>query len=301
MNESYIDLQESPLPEMLNAIEMEKAYQAYAASGNEGGLDLGCWLPSIRKHTRPLMPGELCFVMAEPGVGKSMVLQAVAVLSQEPCLFFEMEMPGNLMFERFQQNVHAMEGAAVLNTYESGKTLGLQGMRHIRVCDATRLNRAQMLGLIAKWRNTDDAFCVGPGLNRDDGGIVLVDYIGLMGATGKSRYERVSVAAEDLKTLAKEANVIILAATQMHRKEGGGDYEPELHDGKDSSSIEDAADLLLGLWRHSEDRDKGFVKILKNRKGISGEVIPCIVEGKYMRWREAMRCASDYGTDAELP
>lgn len=290
------------LPKIYNAGELSAAYAAYSQQGYAGGLDLSKWLPSFRHDCRPLMPGELCFIMAEPGVGKSMVLQQLAIAYDDPSLFFEMELPRVLMYERFQQQAASMTGEQVFKHYESGKTLKVEPLKNVRVVDATRLNRDQMLALIDVWRKEDDDWeFPGPGVNVEDGGLIVVDYIGLMASAGKSRYERVSIAAEDLKTLAKEANVIVLAATQMHRKEGSGsNYEPGLHDAKDSSSIEDAADMFLGMWRDADDKNTGYVKIVKNRKGISGRVVKCVVEGQYMRWREQMPTASDYGVESDI-
>jgi len=284
------------LPKLYTALEMAEAYRGYTQEQVDSGLDVGKWLPSFRSECRPLMPGELCFIMAEPGVGKSMVLQQLALLYNHPALFFEMELPKVLMFERFMQSIHTLKGDQVFNTYQTGGALNVHPLRMVRVCDATRLNRDQMLRLIDKWRKTDDPHSPAP----LDSGLVIVDYIGLMASAGKSRYERVSVAAEDLKTLAKEANVVVLAATQMHRNnESGADYEPGLHDAKDSSSIEDAADLFLAMWKSSDDRKRGFVKIVKNRKGTSGKIVSCIVEGEYMRWKELMPTASDYGREED--
>jgi len=284
------------LPKLYTALEMADAYRTYTQEQVDRGLDLGKWLPSLKEDCRPLMPGELCFIMAEPGVGKSMVLQQLALIYDHPALFFEMELPKVLMFERFMQNIHSLTGERVFETYENGDVLDVRPLNMVRVCDATRLNRDQMLRLIDKWRKTDEPHSPAP----QDDGLVIVDYIGLMASAGKSRYERVSLAAEDLKTMAKEANVVVLAATQMHRNEAGSDYEPGLHDAKDSSSIEDAADLFLAMWKATDDRSKGFVKIVKNRKGKSGKTVPCLVEGQYMRWKERMPTASDYGKDSDI-
>ena len=65
--------------------------------------------------------------------------------------------------------------------------------------------------------------------------LVLVDYIGLVHGAGKSRYERVSSVAEDLKVIAKVTQTIIIIASQVGRDE---DPEIRLSSGKDSGSLE---------------------------------------------------------------
>jgi replicative DNA helicase len=101
---------------------------------------------------------------------------------------------------------------------------------------------------------------------------VMVDYVQLIRGAGKSRYENMSMVAEELKVIAKATNTILIIASQIARKEEG---EIGLHDAKDSGSIENSCGLILGAWRDSEDKNRMMLKVLKNTKGQSGRIIPC--------------------------
>ena len=270
-------------PDSLKSMdELAAEYAKQQATPEIDSLDLGDWLPSFRRIARPLVRGELAFIMADTGVGKSMALQNIAVAcARERSLFFELELPGTLLWERWAAHQLKRTCDEVSRIVRAGTTPPL-GLDDCYVCDATRLSWEQMAECIEKHAPVK---CGAKPLN------VFVDYIGLMQAHGKSRYERVSVAAEDLKVLAKTTNTIVIASTQRARpdREGeeAGDTEPHLHDAKDSGSIENSAGLLLGMWRPYRDSLK--IKVLKNTKGRAGDTIECNIDGARMRITERAR------------
>lgn len=269
-------------------LELQADYRKSLEDDVGTRLNLGAWLPSLGK-LRALVPGELAFILADTGCGKSMALQCIAASTIEPILFFELELPRVMMFERFMALAHGrtcneIEIRAQENSYWSTAAVG-----HVWVCDDTRLNTQDMLDTIDKSAET---IGVRPS-------VVMVDYIGLMAAQGKSRYERMSVAAEDLKVLAKQANVIVVAATQRSRPErDGDDVEVTLHDAKDSGSIENSCGLLLGLWK--TDYNSLKVRVLKNTKGPANWDIYCIMDGARMSITErASGVESTLGQDVD--
>lgn len=108
-------------------------------------------------------------------------------------------------------------------------------------------------------------------------GVVIVDYLGLMTAEGKSNYERISHISRSLKLLAQNMKVPVLALCQMNRKQDERtDKEPMLSDLRDSGSLEQDSDVVLFLHRESDHdvtkEDDGSVKLIvaKNRRGKSG-------------------------------
>jgi replicative DNA helicase len=106
--------------------------------------------------------------------------------------------------------------------------------------------------------------------------LILVDYVGLMGGggTGK-RYERMSTIAEGLKVLARATDTVVIMASQVRREEGR--VEIDLHSAKDSGSVENSAQLVLGAWRPTIDRM--CVRILKQTKRAGSVDINCIFDG----------------------
>jgi replicative DNA helicase len=280
------------MPTVVHSIyDLQHRYSTFATATSDVALDLGLWLPKMREHVRPLVPGELMTIMADTGVGKSAMLQNIAMSARDlDILFFEMELPGTMVFERFASMSSSLAQSTVEETYRAGCKIALLGLDHIYTCDKSRLKVEDMEGIIM-------------GAARDKIGtlpqVVMVDYIGLMDSKGSNkRYERISDSAEGLKVLAKNTNTIVACATQIHRKpESEGQDELYLHDAKDSSSIEASAGLLLGAWRDPEDSEILLVKILKNTKGRAGEIFKCQFNGATMtitEWKEKIETPEDW-------
>jgi replicative DNA helicase len=117
-------------------------------------------------------------------------------------------------------------------------------------------------------------------------GLVVIDYLQLMqSAAGPSRrsYEnRVQVVSDIsrmMKIMAKELNVPVICGCQLSRaNEARSNKRPMLSDLRESGSIEQDADIVLGLYRE-DYYDKNSVNqniaeciILKNRRGETGAV-----------------------------
>lgn len=84
-----------------------------------------------------------------------------------------------------------------------------------------------------------------------------------------------------LKQLAIKHNIIIFLIAHMTKTKP--DEEPGLGHTRDSSFIEQEADVVLYVWRHSEDRWMTVCKVAKNRKrGVIDEKVGLILrDGKY--------------------
>lgn len=81
---------------------------------------------------------------------------------------------------------------------------------------------------------------------------VVVDYLGKVspGDRRASRYEQVTAISGDLKTLAVELGVPVLALAQLNRENTGrNDKRPQLSDLRDSGAIEQDADGVVMLHR----------------------------------------------------
>lgn len=268
-------------PSIKTMMELEKQYADMVNSPSLRGVNLASWLPGLGCHVRSLVPGELMFIMADTGQGKSAALQNIALSLCDPCLFFELELPGSLMFERFAAAAHNLRCSEIEESVKAGKYLSPNDYNHIYVCDDTRLTPDQMRDLILR-EFAEKSGCAPS--------VVFVDYIGLMAAGGRSRYERTSQAAEDLKVLAKQCNVVVIAATQVGRPEDKDiATDLTLHSAKDSGSIESSCGVLLGMWRDQDDAATCYIKVLKNTKGKSGGVITCNFDGARMRITERAR------------
>ena len=117
-------------------------------------------------------------------------------------------------------------------------------------------------------------------------GLVVIDYLQLMQSAGsghswsnESRTQAVSDISRMLKIMAKELGVPVICASQLSRaNESRQDKRPMLSDLRESGSIEQDADVVIGLYRdgyyNKEAENPGLAEaiVLKNRKGMTGTV-----------------------------
>lgn len=252
--------------------EMERRYREYIKRSEKHQMLIGPWLPTFNRSIRPLVPGELFTILAGTGVGKTMLLQNLALNTTIETLLFEAELPDSLTFERFCALATKSSGAHVESVYrlngtkdwrESGK------INHVMCCMESQLTPEKIERII---NNTALKTSVRPVL-------VLIDYIQLLGAANSSRYERISQVAEQLKVIAKKTGTIIVVASQVSRPASKTAKEEErevsLTDGKDSGSIENSSGLVWGAWRDAGDAGRMWLRVLKNTKGVPGLTIPC--------------------------
>ena len=251
---------------LLSSAECYEIYKKRVLSMDKEGIDLRKWLPSFHKFTRVLLPGDMVVILADTGVGKTGVLTNIAMSQKHlPGLFFELELPCEAMCERFIANDKRVNTLDVETETRAGKQFSVDGWSHVFICPQSKMTLEDMEAIINKSElkiGRRPAF-------------VMVDYIGLMGGDAGKRYERLSNVAEGLKVLARATNTVMIVASQVSRDKER--TEINLHDGKDSGSIESSAQLVLGCMRPAKDRMS--IKILKNTKRAGQPVIDCIFDG----------------------
>jgi replicative DNA helicase len=111
--------------------------------------------------------------------------------------------------------------------------------------------------------------------------LILVDYLQLMssGVRSENRVQEVSYISRNLKVLARELNVPVLAAAQLSRAiEQRTDKEPVLSDLRESGSLEQDADIVMFIHRpelYEKDTLKqnlAQIKVAKHRNGPTGTI-----------------------------
>lgn len=109
--------------------------------------------------------------------------------------------------------------------------------------------------------------------------LIIIDYLQLMTGDGFNRQEEVSKISKGIKQLAKELNIPIMPCAQINRQvESRADKRPQLADIRESGSIEQDSDVVIGLYRdevYNEDTEFPNIAeaiILKHRNGPTGKV-----------------------------
>ncbi|MEO5647378.1 MAG: DnaB-like helicase C-terminal domain-containing protein, partial [Chitinophagaceae bacterium] len=121
--------------------------------------------------------------------------------------------------------------------------------------------------------------------NKHNIGLIVIDYLQLMSGTGDSkgsnREQEISRISRDLKGLAKELQVPIIALSQLSReveKRKEGNKMPQLSDLRESGAIEQDADMVMFLYRPEyyditanefgeSNKGETHVRIAKHRNG----------------------------------
>jgi replicative DNA helicase len=135
---------------------------------------------------------------------------------------------------------------------------------------------------------------------------VVIDHLQLMGANDQTRYERrdrqLATYTGQLKDMAKRLDLIVLLLSQLNRQSANRPSDerlPRLSDLKESGSIEQDADLCVGLYRRypdtqaAEDLNHADLVIMKNRSGPTGKIS--------LTWVPNLAKFTDPNTDTEDP
>jgi replicative DNA helicase len=248
----------------------DKAVMLAKAKREAGGL-LGAptGIPCLDQRTGGLCKSKLFIIAARPGLGKSALLNQIAVHAARhghPGFVASLEMDDE------ELGIRAMASAAVVNV--TRLTFGATE-EHARACEAS-------VGLmeLPLWVDTDTyelaAICAQIAHHKRVHGITwaAVDHIGLVETDGyNTRNEQLGAITRALKKLAKKLDICIVALSQLNRTVEKERRRPMLADLRDSGSIEQDANLALFLHSDAEDSDAQIpvlFGLLKNRGGRKG-------------------------------
>lgn len=105
--------------------------------------------------------------------------------------------------------------------------------------------------------------------------LLIVDYLQLVhGRNLENRVQEVSEISQNLKNLARELKIPVLAISQLSRAvEQRGTRKPQLADLRESGAIEQDADVVMFIWREDpENPEQITLDVQKHRNGSTGEI-----------------------------
>jgi len=232
----------------------------------------------LDKKLAGLQPANLVVIAGRPAMGKSSLALNMAVnaaAEDEPVAIFSLEMSKEEIVQRILSSVGKVDSMKIRS--------GQLGPLWRRVVDAAgRMYQAPMFIDDSPAVTVTDIRAKCRRLKRKRGlSLIVVDYIQLMETTGgENRQQEIAQITRNLKNLARELAVPIIAMSQLNRSlESREDKRPRLSDLRESGSIEQDADVVMFIYRHEyyhpEDQDKrgtAEVIVAKHRAGATGPV-----------------------------
>ena len=249
-------------------------------------------LAALDRLTGGLRGGKMVVLGARPGVGKTALALQMAVHAARhtgPVLLVSLEMDAAEIVSRMV----AAESGVDLQALEAGELTEEQA-RRASACypaiSALPIRMAQNTPTPMQVRREAMAM-------KHSGGLcmVVIDYLQLMRSDEKmkSRYEEVTAISREIKLLAMDLHVPILALSQFNRQSEGGYGKkksmPTMAEAKDSGAIEQDANLFLVQYAPEEPAEEGpdwqayhmckangwewqVLKVEKNRQGRTGAI-----------------------------
>lgn len=261
---------------------------AYAQERHQHSPVVRLGFGSLDADMRGISPGQVCGFAARTAVGKTWALATVEhnCMAAYGVLSLSLEMPGLEWAERAlaifadvapeQVEIWARERRLVEEAAEfvaaSRNVLLSEEPVHIQNLEA--LIRAARERVPVR--------------------LVLIDYLGLLSATGRDSYERASTVGKTLKEVAKRTQVAVVVALQVSRAGGDGSTPITLDMLRDSGVIEESMDFVVGCWRPGRNteadpmeqlelEDVMRCQLLKNRKGQDGRVVDLVFRERSRR------------------
>ncbi len=226
--------------------------------------------PTLDRVTYGWQPTDLVILAARPAVGKTAFAlnlarnAALHPTKPTPVGFFSLEMGASQLVQRIlsAESEIKMEkisrGKLEDHEYQQLHTKGIKKLEvaPIFIDDTAALN---VFEFRAKARRL---------VNKHGVGLIIIDYLQLMsgsGDRGSNREQEISTISRNLKALAKELNIPIIALSQLSRavetrKES---KMPQLSDLRESGAIEQDADMVMFIYRPE------YYEVMNNEHGES--------------------------------
>ena len=196
-------------------------------------------------------PSDLLIIAGRPGSGKTSfvlsIIQRAALEKKKKIALFSLEMSAEQLVQRI------ISSMAIIDS---------QNLRVGRINDEEWPKLARATGVLSETNIfIDDSAAVTPieirakcrRLASEHGlDMVVVDYLQLMSLRGRveNRVQEISIISRQLKELARELNVPVVACAQLSRAvESRDDHRPQLSDLRESGSIEQDADVVMFIFR----------------------------------------------------
>jgi replicative DNA helicase len=252
-------------------------------------------LKDIDNILQGFRPGALYVIGARPGVGKTVVgLQMALGLARSSNELSANERAGLVLFYSLEMSKREIMNRIIAQTTNVG----------IDELDGGELSPANLSKIKAQRVNISRMLSVNDVGGQTIGSIrayartmsrtaplraIVVDYLGLIADASKfkNRYEGITFVSGELKRLAKDLGVPVIALAQLNRDSAKSHSKPTMADLRDSGSVEQDADVVILLYRNPNDPDPATAGeidliIAKNRHGAT-DYVTYLFDGRHAR------------------
>lgn len=259
--------------------------QEFARRESHALTGLATGFRELDQMTSGLQRNDLIIVAARPSMGKTAlclnIAQNAAILENAVVAVFSLEMSKEQLVMRMLSSTARVDAHRFRNGFltreEWGRlaeSIGTLSEAKIFIDDTPGISvlemRAKVRRLAAEQKQID---------------LIMVDYMQLMSGSKRteSRQQEVSQISRELKGLAKEMNVPLIALSQLSRApEARNPPRPMMSDLRESGSIEQDADVVAFIYRDDyykkgddlpeEEKNVAELLIAKQRNGPTGTV-----------------------------
>ncbi|MDQ2965935.1 MAG: replicative DNA helicase [Chloroflexota bacterium] len=253
--------------------------------------------PDLDRLTTGFRPGQMIVVAARPGVGKSTLgldfCRAASIHHDIPSAIFSLEMTGaeiamRMLSAEARVNVSQMRGGGMSKRDWDAISKAMPRVQSAKMVidDSPNMTMPEIRSKARRIKKQH-------GLE-----FMVIDYLQLMtsGKRVENRQVEVSEFSRQIKLLAKELEIPVVAISQLNRgSEQRTDKTPQLSDLRESGSIEQDADIVMLLNRpdahaagESERPGEADIIIAKNRSGPVNKVAVSF-QGHYSRFTPMAR------------
>lgn len=295
---------ESAAPETITAGDAilrhcDELERRQAMGGQLDGLSTG--IKSLDDKLMGLKPEQFIVIAGRPKMGKTTLVMNiadnVAIFQGKQVLVFSLEMSHRQLMDKTLASV----GAIPLNKLKDGTALTSHSSELLATSHKIKSSGLALYdrkgATINRIRSVSRRHKMRHGLD-----LIVVDHIGLVDVEDSraSPVQRVSEVTRQLKLLAKELDVPVIALSQLNRQlEQRPNKRPIPSDLRDSGTIEQDADMIVFVYRdevyHPETEYRGVAEVIV---GVAREIEPCTVN---VRYQGNYSLFSDLADDYEPP
>lgn len=261
----------------------------------EDYIGIPCGIGELDRMITGLNKSDLIILGARPGMGKTSfalnIARNVAVQAGKTVCFFSLEMTRDQLAQRMLSSEAGIKSEKLrtgeldadewTRLAQAGENLA---KAEIYFDETSSITVQEMKAKLRRMKKVD---------------LVVIDYLGLMHSAKSTdnRVQEISEITRNLKIMAKELRVPVIACAQLSRgtEVKGKSHRPALSDLRDSGSIEQDADIVLFLYRDTyydneknadedmSDPNSAECIVAKNRHGEIGKV-PLHFDGQFTRF-----------------